>query len=624
MFVRKTTFFKLLINFGFVIIALGSLSACDLAQNHLKSDREGGMTMQDFRDGLAPRPVEQNNQASDQDIPDLQSYVADPDENLRAMPLVSISINQTVPLRDALFELAKEADYDIELDSNISGSIIFSARNKPFDTVLDRICDIAGLRYKIEDGSVRIEEDRPYLKNYKINYLNYIRESSSTISSSTDVVSGDGADTGSEFESSSESVADFWLDLETGLTQLLGTEAESGGLRSKVTPQISALDTTGTPGVAAQPEGSEVVVQVSSLPPLDSDVAGGDSDSSASTSGEESVLFAMNRHAGIVSVFAPQRKHKEVKSYLDDVKKSVTAQVLIEAKVVEVELSDEYSIGINWSDLFPNTSDISVVPAFGNPGFIDGSTVAGSPSPSFIVGLSNWDINATVDALSHFGTTRALSSPRITVLNNQPAALNVATNLVYFEVEVEVEAGRDGADDTVTVETDIGNVPEGVLINVLPSIDLDNNTVSLAIRPTITNVDEFAEDPVVPLTIALSSSTIDADLLDTLENSNLSSQIPVVEVQEFDTVIEVPSGKPVILGGLMQDRHQTIESGVPVLSEIPGVGSAFKNHRDQVQKIELVVFLRATILEKDVDNIHQTDREIYQKFMSDRRPFDLN
>jgi len=591
------------------ICLVTGLTACDLASNHLEMDREKSLSFQDYRDGLAPRELPEKVE-TDADIPSLQSYVASPSKNLKAMPLVSISVNQTVPLRDALFELAKEADYDIELDSNITGSVIFSARNKPFDIVLDRITEMAGLRYKIDDNTIRIEEDRAFMHNYKIDYLNYVRESSSSISSSTDVVSGDGADTGSDFESSSSSSSDFWAELETGLTQVLGGEAITGRLRSAVTPMISALDTSGEPGIAAQPAGSDVVVQVSSLPAVGPDAA-----SSGAGSGQDA-LFAMNRHAGIISVYAPQRKHKEVKEYLDQVRRSSTAQVLIEAKVIEVELSENYAMGIDWSELFPNSNDLSVIPSNTTQGFL-GST---APDAGISIAFAKWDLSTTIDAISQFGTTRALSSPRITVLNNQPAALNVATNLVYFELDVEIEAGDDGTPPTTTVSSDIQNVPEGVLINVLPSINLDEQKISLAIRPTITNVDVFEADPAVPLSIALNSSGLTAEQAALVEGTQ--SLIPVVEVQEFDSVIELNSGQAIIMGGLMQDRVQSQETGVPILSEIPGIGSAFKSHSDFIQKVELVVILKATIIENN-NNIHETDREIYNMFVSDRRPFDL-
>ena len=167
------------------------VSACDLANNYTKVDRSTNSEMQDFRDGLAPREA---MVASDESsgVPELESYVAEDLANAKAVPLVSISVNQSIPLREALFELAKQADYDIELDPRISGSVIFTARNKPFDEVIDRLCEISGLRYKIVGDSLRVELDTPYSKNYQIDYLSFIRKTSSNMKTDVSVASSSG------------------------------------------------------------------------------------------------------------------------------------------------------------------------------------------------------------------------------------------------------------------------------------------------------------------------------------------------------------------------------------------------------------------------------------------------
>ncbi|HOO52274.1 MAG TPA: hypothetical protein PLK94_13400, partial [Alphaproteobacteria bacterium] len=111
-------------------------SGCDLANNHTKIDRTTNSEFQDYRDALSPRDL-QFSSVGDvaSDIPSLQPYVAEDVKSMRPMPLVSVAINQSIPLREALFELAKQADYDIELDPRITGSIIFTARNRPMDVV---------------------------------------------------------------------------------------------------------------------------------------------------------------------------------------------------------------------------------------------------------------------------------------------------------------------------------------------------------------------------------------------------------------------------------------------------------------------------------------------------------
>lgn len=613
-FLTKSSLIKRVTLFATVPVMVLSLSACDLSRNQMRVDRANNMEFQDFREGLAPREQEGAvGEAEDEvseGIPALQSYMLPPSENLKAMPLVSISMNQTVPLRDALFELASQADYDLELDPRIKGSIIFTAFEKPFDTVVKRIAEISGLRYRFEDDSLRVELDLPYNKTYKIDYLSYIRRNNSSIRNDVAVVTGDGADTGSEFEASSESEIDFWGELESNLTQILGVAESRGTLRTEIDPQITATPQNAPVSsvVGENSDGSvnvqapQAVLQVSALP---TDTMTGGSNMDEEERRRQS-SFSLNKQAGMVSVYATERQHEEIQEFMQRLRRSVTSQVLIEAKVLEVSLTDEYSSGIDWSAVNLMGGDL-------NFGFdaVSGAAIRPdlnpviSPATDFVIDFVGNDLSAAVEAISRFGTVRALSSPRLTVLNNQSAVLNVAKNQVYFEIEIETTEGTDGSGDRTTVDSEIRNVPEGILINVQPSIDLDDRKVSMAVRPTITRIVDFVEDPGVQFVAA--------------ENGvDISSLVPVVNVQEMDSVISVSSGQAVVMGGLMQDRSETTETGVPVLSEVPVLGSLFKTHGDSISKTELVVFLKATIIEGS--NIHQTDKDVYRTFSGDRRP----
>ncbi|QQG37443.1 MAG: type II and III secretion system family protein [Micavibrio aeruginosavorus] len=601
-----------------------SVTGCDLMDNQLKTDRSAHLDFQDYRDALAPRSPEEDAASDDGSaIPDFQNYVATPTENIKPMPLVSISVNQTVPLRDVLYELAKQADYDIELDPRISGSVIFTARERPFDLVIKRISEIAGLRYKFEEDIVRVELDLPYQKSYKLDYLSYIRKNTSSIKNDVAVVTGDGAGTGSKFETEATSEADFWAELNAGITQILGADASSGQMKTSGDPQITAVEPTAAPvapvaatpvegagaggeGADAQPvvqvQPPDATLQVSALPSV-----GG----SAEPVEAGSSTFSINKQAGVISVMATERQHEQLAAYLDEVRTSTTAQVLIEAKVMEVSLDDKYAAGINWELL--QVGDLAA--EFTNSGslarpFLSGET---SSESNFSLSVLGNDVTAAVDALSKFGTVHALASPRMTVLNNQSAVLNVANNEVYFELDIDVSSTDAGTQ--ITVDSQIRNVPEGVLINVQPSINLENRTVSMAVRPTVTRIVEFKEDPGVAFVVAQAAAA-GSDI-------ELESGIPVVNVQEMDSIIKVSSGQAIVLGGLLQDRATSTERGVPVLSEIPLFGNVFKNHTDSIEKTELVIFLKATIIDADGDTVDQIDKDIYRRFSGDRRPLDL-
>jgi len=228
---------------GVLTASLFAISACDLAKNQLKPDREASLEMQDYKDALSSR-VEEPISAAEENkvsIPKLQPYIASGANDMKSMPLVSLSVNQSVPLKDILFELAKQAEYDLELDPNIRGSIIFTARNRPFDQVVERIADIAGLRYNFEDSVLRVELDTAYNKLYKIDYLSYVRRTSGGIRNDVNVVSGEGSDTGSNFEATSESEIDFWAEMETNLGQIIGGQS-TGALKTNRDPQITVAE----------------------------------------------------------------------------------------------------------------------------------------------------------------------------------------------------------------------------------------------------------------------------------------------------------------------------------------------------------------------------------------------
>ncbi len=578
------------------------LSGCDSLENLSRTDREGNLEKQDYRDALAARDNFENDEAGasagGSGVPELRPYVAHNYKAQRHYPLVSVSVNRSVPIRDVFYQLAEQAEVDLELDPSIRGSMIFTARQRPFDQVIERICDLAGLRYQLQDNVLRVERDTPYNEVYKLDYLSFIRSNSSSIETSVSVVSGDEADTGSSFSSRFESSSDFWADLEDNVKKLL-SNSKRYALTTREDPEMTVVEPSG-------PGASDAVISIGAIdmPDDEEDLDEDDAES----------RYVINRQAGLISVYATQAKHKEVKQFLDDLRRSLTAQVLIEAKVLEIELNDEFSSGVDWSFLDTGIADLTLdylsssgLAALGTAEFSRFPDGANSgvitPASSFVGTYKGNDVQALVRAVSEYGTTKALASPRLVVLNNQSAVLNVARNRVFFIVtDTETEIDEDTGDRVQSFSYDTRTVPEGVIINVMPSINLDKGTVALAVRPSVTDI---------------GSDTIRNPFVDT------DTFIPQVSIQEVDTVLNVRSGEAVVIGGLMRDTAAATEDGVPGLSDISLLGSLFRSHNDQIRKTELVIFLRATILNKASDSIHDTDRDLYRKFSGDRRPFKM-
>jgi len=214
-------------------------------------------------------------------------------------------------------------------------------------------------------------------------------------------------------------------------------------------------------------------------------------------------------------------------------------------------------------------------------------------------GSEKLDISLTVKLLQQFGNTRVLSSPKIMTLNNQTALLKVVDNEVYFEIELEEKENEQSNTTDLTVKTKVKTVPVGLLMNVTPQIN-DQDSVTLNVRPTITRIKEYREDPGVAI------------IANRLSNSNITSKVPVVQVRETESVLEVKSQQIAIIGGLMQDRIQKGRDSVPWLGDIPGVGNLFKyRHRNSI-KTELVIFLRPTVIR---DANIETDLSDFQRFL---------
>jgi general secretion pathway protein D len=163
-------------------------------------------------------------------------------------------------------------------------------------------------------------------------------------------------------------------------------------------------------------------------------------------------------------------------------------------------------------------------------------------------------------------------------LNNQTAILKVVDNEVYFTTDVEVVAGQDGKDSITAFDTTVNTVPVGIVMSVSPYID-ETGTVTLNIRPTISRIINFVNDP-NPL----------------LADAGVVSEIPVIQVREIETMLKVNDGDTAVIGGLMQDQINKENHGVPILSSIPLLGALFSYTEDEYVKSELVIFIRPVVI----------------------------
>lgn len=525
------------------------------------------------------------NAAAAPPIPPLPTPVAPPPASGELQEkLVSVSVTGEVPLREVLLELAREAKTDLELDPRISGGIIFTARERPFSEVIRRICSLAGLRHRMENGFLRIELDEPYHQTYAVDYPSLSRRSSSEVTISTnvfdiDVDSGNGgarkAAGGNENNSvakiAANSDADFWAELEKSLAQALVSQPRNKPL-------------AGTNGSAAA----------------------GENESRAAS-------FSIDRQAGLVSVFGNSAQQEAAQSYLRRLQKKATAQVLIEARIVEVELNDEFQSGINWRTLF--NRPLNAATRFGTVGAGAPFTTATTAADGvFTASVKDTDFNGILNLVRTFGTTRVLSSPRLTVLNNQTAVLKVARNAVYFVTSAQfpttISTAGVPVSGTPVFSSTPRTVPVGLVMTVQPSIDAEKGRVTMTLRPTISRVVEQVNDPSIGLNAAHAGIT-----------APVQSKIPVLAVREMDSVLQLNTGEVAVMGGLMQDSSINEDSGVPPFDTLPYAGNLAKSRDNQAATSELVILLRATII--DNPSPDAADIDLYERYNDDPRPINV-
>jgi len=298
----------------------------------------------------------------------------------------------------------------------------------------------------------------------------------------------------------------------------------------------------------------------------------------------------VNPVAGTVSILGNERQQQVVKQYLDRVGQSSQRQVLIEATIVEVNLNDQYHAGIDWSQMANAGNGLFVTtPASPN-------NLAGALQPFINIGYRGPNITGAINLLESFGNVRVLSSPKLMALNNQTALLKVVDNLVYFSVQAQ--QGTLSSTGTplqpTTFTTTAKTVPVGLVMSLTPQIS-ENGMVTLDVRPTISRKISDVSDPNPGLPAAT------------------PNKIPVIQVREMESVLQVGSGQTVILGGLMQDDSDRARDGIPVLSRPEGIGALFGQQERNVRQTELVIFLRPTVITNP--SLDSDELKFYKRYL---------
>lgn len=510
----------------------------------------------------------------------------------------SVSV-RNIPVQDLLFALARDAKINVDVHPGINGVVTINAIDQTLQQILTRISKQVDMRWELDGPNLIVMQDSPFLRNYKVDYVNMSRDVSGTVSINTQIASTSTGATGATSagasgNNSSTSVKssaqnNFWQSLEKNLKDIL---RES----DKILPEgssetvIERSDQQATTGTGAQ--GGQGSGRAGNAP---ASLAGSPNPASLQQQGttvvkrttfREAASIIVNPEAGVVVVRATARQHEKVQEYLDLVLTSARRQVIIEATIAEVRLSDNYQQGINWQTLR------TLRPGNPQAGFSAAQNPSGVPvpdpfaaasgsftSPGTFAFLLNYvapglGLSSTLSLLEAFGKVKVLSSPKISVLNNQTAMLKVVDNVVYFEIKNDSTTTTTGTTNNFT--STAKSVSVGLVMSVTPQIS-EQGSILLNVRPTISSLKGAGKtDPTPGLAVA--------------------NIVPEIQTREMESMLRLSDGEVAVMGGLMEDRIDYSTTEVPGLGGIPVVGNFFRNRNDTSTKTELVIFLKPTII----------------------------
>lgn len=438
--------------------------------------------------------------------------------------------------------LMAATDSNIIIHPDIEGDITLNLKQVSVNELLNVVRDVYGYAYKYENNIYTVYSKKLRTQIFPVNYIDVKRVGVSDTSvltgniQSSDQASAESGESsqqadllgsgstispGSRIQTRTE--ADFWSALRLSIAEIIG--ANIG---------------------------------------LDSEKA------------DNQTKVIVNPQAGMVVVTAMPDKLESVRSFLEQAKLNIKKQVIIEAKIIEIELSQGYQAGINWGEINGQLLLGNNVAEFSSPNTID--TAAEGVGEIFSSLIKITDLSKLLSLLKTQGDVQVLSSPRVSTVNNQKAVIRVGSDR-FFVTGVSNTTTTSSGSTTNNPDVELSSFFSGISLDVTPQIS-DDNEVILHIHPVISTVTEEIKD----ISVGDSAFTLPLALRD---------------IRESDSIVRAENSQIIVLGGLMQEKTANADGKRPVLGDIPIVNSLFRTTDRRRVKSELIILLKPTIVEDD-------------------------
>jgi MSHA type pilus biogenesis protein MshL len=453
------------------------------------------------------------------------------------------------PVRLALSQLATAYKLNIVVDQDVEGLVTVDLNKLPLEKVLEAVLEPLGLAWSWQDGLLRVS--RLETRTFNIDYVRLVRSGSANSTTTTSLSgSGGGGGGGSAGDTSSrvaqQDSINFWEEVEEQLEAILErSDADYGG--SGVRPMETTVQTDRETNIT-----TELTRRVR----------------------ESEGRLVIDRTSGTVQVTTTRARMKNVVEFLKRVTAGIKRQVYIQAKVVEVSLSDDQSLGIDWNAIDFGSLVLSTSATIANPagGF---TALPAALTGTYVRSFSSGELDAidgVLTALKEQGQVKVVSQPRISTLNNQSAIVRVGTERTFFTKEINEDRNDQGAVINREITYDPTTVTEGLVLTVTPQIS-EEGMITMDVNPVLTNIRGVDQSP------------------------DEAANAPQLDIKQTSTLVRMYDGETIVVGGLIQETVSETDRAVPVVGEVPLIGSLFSGNYDKQVRKELVIFLTPNIIQ---------------------------